>query len=698
MSHSLKNFFEPGGVAIIGASEKTDKLSHGILKNLLQYGYSGEVYPVNPKSSEILGKKCYPDITSVPDPVDLAVVILPAPVIPSILEACGERGIRNVTVISGGFKEIGEEGKKLEEQILGIIQKFKMRMIGPNCVGTLTQNNGMNTTFINGRPAVGGIGFISQSGAVCGGIVDHVLDVGIGFSHFLSLGNEANVTETDMMEYLGDDENTNVIAIYSEGIHDGQAFIDTAKKVTEKKPVVILKAGRSDAGARAVSSHTGSLAGSHAAYQAAFQQSGVIEAKNTTDLLNISMAMDWLKPTTGKRVVIVTNAGGPAALASDSMAENGLELAHLSEATQAKLREKLNPAAQVANPVDMLGGATEVEYAHALECALADDGVDIALAILVPQSLVDPAKVAQSFADAAKNTEKPVVACLMGEVTIKEARKVLDENHVPMMDYPEQVGPVLGALLQYAEFQARSKTKTKAYKIEKDADNVKKILGNTNVKLWGEHVTRPLLEAYGVSVVEGQLAKNVEIAIKAAGDMKYPVVMKVASQDVLHKSDYGAIAVNIKNDQELQEAYQEITDNVKKHAPKARIDGVLVEKMAPKGMEVIIGMKRDPSFGPLMMFGMGGVFVELFQDVAFRVAPLTIVDAREMLESTKAYKLLSGWRGGETYDLEAILTNILNLSQLAIDFPQIQEIEINPLLVLPKGQGALALDSRMILE
>ena len=357
MESSLKYFFEPKGVAIIGASSSPDKLSHGILKNMLETGYIGEIYPVNPKSDEILGRKCYPDISSVPDPVDLAVIILPAPLIPSTMEACGKRGVKAVTVISGGFKEIGEKGKELEGRVIEIVKQCGMRMIGPNCVGTVNMATGVNTTFIKGVPAKGGIGFISQSGAVCGGIVDHVLDKGIGFSHILSLGNEADVSETDMMEYLSNDPATSVIAIYAEGIQDGQRFLKVAKQVTPKKPVVVLKAGRSDEGAKAVSSHTGSLAGSHTAYQAAFQQGGVIEVMNATDLLNVSMALDWLKPPRGNRVVIVTNAGGPAALASDSLAENGNQLAHLSEKTQAKLREKLNPAAQVANPVDMLGGA-----------------------------------------------------------------------------------------------------------------------------------------------------------------------------------------------------------------------------------------------------------------------------------------------------------------------------------------------------
>ncbi len=693
---SVKPFFEPRGVAIIGASDRPDKLSHGILKNMLQYGYAGGIYPVNPKNSEILGKPCYADILSVPDPVDLAVIILPASAIPAVLDDCGKKGIKAVTVISGGFKEVGEAGKQLEAQILEITKKFNMRMIGPNCVGTFNLVTGMNTTFIKGLPARGGIGFVSQSGAVCGGIVDHVLGKGVGFSHFLSLGNEADVTETDMMEYLADDADTTVIAIYAEGIRDGRRFIDTAKKITAKKPILILKAGRSEEGARAVSSHTGSLAGSHAAYQAAFKQSGVIEVTNATDLLNAAMALDWLKLPKGSRAAIITNAGGPAALASDSLAENAIQLASISAETQARLREKLNPAAQVSNPIDMLGGATELEYGHALESVLMDEGVDMVLAVLVPQALVDPVKVAQSFVEAAQKSDKPVLACMMGSYSVQEARDLLHRNHLPMTDYPEQTGVIFGALRQYSEIRQLHEI-TNRFAVKKDHAQADNIFRSSSAKVWGEHVTRPLLNAYGVSLVEGELAADLSAAQKAAARLGYPVVVKVASQDVLHKSDFGAIAVNIGNDQEMDSAYQRILGNVKKHTQNAAIEGVLVEKMAPKGLEVIIGMKRDPGFGPLMMFGMGGVFVELFKDVVFRVAPLTYADAQEMVADTKAYKLLSGWRGSQESDIEAIIENILRLSELATDFPQIQEIEINPLLVLPKGQGALALDCRMIL-
>jgi len=694
---SVKPFFEARGVAIIGASDKPDKLSHGILKNMLQYGYSGGIYPVNPKCNEILGLTCYPDISAVPDPLELAVVILPAPAIPAVLEDCGKRGVKAVTVISGGFKEVGELGKELEKQILEIIKKYGMRMIGPNCVGTFNLVTGMNTTFIKGLPARGGIGFVSQSGAVCGGIVDHVLGKGVGFSHFLSLGNEADVTETDMMEYLADDPHSSVIAVYAEGIRDGRRFIEVAKQVTRKKPVLILKAGRSEEGARAVSSHTGSLAGSHAAYQAAFRQSGVIEVVNAADLLNAAMALDWLKPPKGKRAAIITNAGGPAALASDSLAENGIKLAQINPATQAKLREKLNPAAQVSNPVDMLGGATGSEYGYALDCVLADEGVDMVLAVLVPQSLVDPVKVAQAFVDSARKSEKPVLACLMGSFSVQEARALLHANRLPMTDYPEQTGVVFGALRQYAENQAAKESDVR-FEVDKDFDIAQRIMRSAASKVWGEHATRPLLQTYGISLVAGELAADIQAALQAADRLGYPVVMKVASQDVLHKSEFGAIAVNIRDEQEMRNAYERITRNVLSHAAGARIEGVLVEKMAPKGQEVIIGMKRDPGFGPLMMFGMGGVFVELFKDVAFRVAPLTVADAQAMIAGTKAYQLLSGWRGGEKYDLRAITENILRLGQLALDFPQIQEIEVNPLLVLPGGQGALALDCRMLLE
>ena len=406
MGDSLTNFFTPESIAIVGASTNPEKLSHGVVDNLIKSGYRGEILPINPKASEILGLKCYPDISSIGRPVDLAVIMLPARLILSVIEECGQNGVQAVTVISGGFKEVGEEGAEREKELLEVLAKYKMRMIGPNCVGTMNLLTGLNTTFIRGAPVVGGIGFISQSGAICGGIVDYIAGKNIGFSHFLSLGNMADVNETDMIEYLGQDQDTRVIAAYVEGIQDGARFLEVSRNVAKHKPIVVLKAGRSSEGAKAVSSHTGSLAGSHAAYQAAFKQSGIYEVFNTTDLLNCAISLDWQKPPGGNRAVIVTNSGGPAALASDSFAAHGIKLAELSGSTMEEIAQGLNPAAQVGNPIDMLGGATESEYAHALNLALADDRVDMALAILVPTSLVDPVSIAREFIKASQGTRE----------------------------------------------------------------------------------------------------------------------------------------------------------------------------------------------------------------------------------------------------------------------------------------------------
>jgi len=698
MRETLNFFFTPQGVAIIGASQNPEKLSNGIVRNMLSYGYKGKIYPVNPKAKEINGLKCYSSILDITDRVDLAVIILPSKFIPNVLRDCGKKGVKAVTVISGGFKEVGREGESLELELLKIIDQYPMRMIGPNCVGTINLITGMNTTFIRGMPATGGIGFISQSGAVCGGVVDHIANKGIGFSHFLSLGNMADVSETDMIEYLAEDKDTSVIAVYMEGVRDGRRFIDVCKKVTPKKPVVVLKAGRSDEGAKAVSSHTGSLAGSHAAYQAAFAQAGIIEVFSITDLLNVSMALDWLSVPKGNHAVIVTNSGGPAAIASDSFSQNGITLADLSEATKQKLADKLNPAAQVANPVDMLGGANEDAYQHSMLTALNDDNVDMALAILVPTSLVDPEKIAQAVISAVAETQKPVVSCLMGFEAVQNAVKMLHANKIPCVDFPAKCGVIFQALLR-----SGNKSESEPLDTSPGEKSGKEKAGtifsrNGNQKIWGEHVTREILSAYKIPLIEGALAANKSEAHSIAKEIGFPVVLKGASEDVLHKSDANAVVVDIKNITALNDAYDTVTSNILKSDPHAAIDGMLIEKMAQPGKEVIIGMKRDPSFGPLMMFGMGGVFVELFEDVAFRVAPLTKGDIYKMIKETRAFQYLNGWRGGTVYDMNAIMEVMSKLSQLAVDFPQIKELEINPLRVFAEGEGVVALDCRMILE
>ncbi|NSW51563.1 MAG: acetate--CoA ligase family protein [Anaerolineae bacterium] len=690
----IEQFFKPKGVAVIGASASPDKLSYGILANLLKYGYQGEVYPVNPKTNQILGKACYPSILDVPDPVELAVIVLPARLIPQTINDCGVRGIRAVIVISGGFKEVGEQGSVLEQEVLRNARQHGIRLVGPNCVGIVDLYSGLNTTFINGLPPKGNIAFVSQSGAVCGGAVDYLLDKGMGFSHFISLGNEVDVTETDMIKYLASDENAKVIAVYAESIQNGSRFIEVCKEVTRKKPVVLIKSGRTEAGARAVSSHTGSLAGSGAAYQAAFRQSGVVVAETLEDLYAIASGFEMLQLPKGNRVVIVTNAGGPAALASDALDLQQMCLAEMSERTKSAIRAHVNPAAQVDNPIDMLGGAMPDEYRIALDHAMADPQVDAAIAILVPTALVPAAEVALVIGEMAHRSAKPIVACMMGHASLLEANRVLQKYHVPTFAFPEQCAIVLGKMAAYHRYRQSRQDSSKPFLAV--APQATSLLALADSAVLGETQTRPLLAAYGIPLVPAETASSQDEAAHKAAVVGFPVVMKIISPDILHKSDSGGIRLGIHNEQEAWNSYQQIMDSVREHHPAARLYGVLVEPMAPAGIEVIVGMKRDPNFGPLLMFGLGGIYVELFKDIAFRVAPISLVEAEKMIMETAAGTLLQGTRGAQPSDLHAVAEVIQKIGDLAINHPGVAEIEINPLLALP--HGVLALDARAILE
>lgn len=697
MTSSLTPFFDAKGVAILGASTNPRKLSYGILENLISYGYKGEVYPVNPNASEILGKKAYASITDVPDPVELAVVVLPVTVIMDTMKEIGERGIKAVVIITGGFRELGEEGAKVERAVKELARSYGMRVVGPNCVGTIDVRTGLDSTFIKGLPPAGPIAFISQSGAICGGVIDLIINSKIGFSHFASLGNEMDVTEADMLEYFAEDENAKVIAMYVEGIQDGPRFMEVARRVSRKKPIVFLKAGKNDAGAKAVSSHTGSLAGSYTAYQAALAQAGVVEVETISQLFNVAWALGTQPLPAGKRVAMTTNAGGAAALAADSLAFNGFELAQISPEIQQTLRTKLNPSAQVSNPVDMLGSVSPEDYIWSLSNLDADQGVDVLLPILVPQSLVDTEGVANSWIEIGRKTQKTLLTCLMGERSTLEAEQSLNMAGVPVYAFPDEAGRVLKGMMQYKQLLTKPEFKPVA------VDNVEKNKMEAALALVdgtqavGEYETRIMLEAYGIASVPGDLAGGVEEAVEIAEKAGYPVVLKIVSEDILHKSDSGGIALNINNSDALRVEYSKLMERIAKNEPNARIRGVMVEQMAPKGVEVIVGMRRDPTFGPMMMFGLGGTMVELLKDISFKVAPLTSEDIDEMIDSTLAGKLLKGYRGSPKADIEAVKQVIASLSQLSMDTPAISEIEINPLIVYPEGQGAISLDSRAIL-
>ena len=697
MQENLNFFFEPQSVAVIGASSNPNKLSFGILKNLSQYGYKGNIYPINPKSDPILDHPCYANVEDVPGPVDLAVIILPAEAIPEVLVKCGQKGIKACIIISGGFKELGEIGKQRELELQEIVQRFGIRIIGPNCVGNINVYSGLNTTFIKGMPAKGGIGFVSQSGAVCGGVVDHIVNEGIGFSHLLSLGNEMDVTETDMIAYLAGDPYTNVIAAYVESIRDGARFLEVAGSVTKEKPIVLLKAGKSESGARAVSSHTGSLAGSQAAYSTAFKQAGVIEVSSLRSLLQTAMAFDFQPLPQNNQAVIFTNAGGPAALLSDSLDTHGLRLETINESVQQELKQNLNPAAQTMNPIDMLGGATEEEYGYAMKVVHEACDASSLLPVLVPQALVNPTAVAESIIQATSERKRTTLVCLVGKQSIGEAKKILHQSRIPVYDYPEDVGEVLGAMQQYWQYREEKNEIVTVERKERSSEAVTFFQQFHGKKQFGETELRPFLEMYGILNAAGKAANSKDEALEAAKRLGYPVVLKIISNEILHKSDAGGIRLNIRDDETLNIAYSELISTVQKNAPQATIQGVIVERMIEKGEEIIVGMKRDVNFGPLLMIGMGGIYVEAFKDVSFRIAPIKENEIRRMITETVAGKILAGLRGIQ-YDIEAVIEIVKAISQISIDFPEIKEIEINPLKVLPLGQGTIALDSRMIME
>ena len=698
MDSSLRAFFEPKGVAIIGASTKPNKLSYGILENLVKCGFQGRIYPVNPKGGEILGVPVYINVASVPDPVDLAIIVLPVEMTLTTLQECADRGIKNAVIITSGFKEVGGAGAALESQVLSFAREHGMRIIGPNCVGVMNMNTGLNATFIKGMPEKGPIAFISQSGAIFGGVVDLIIESKIGFCRFASMGNEMDVSEAEMIEYFGEDPEVGVIAVYLEGAQNGPRFMDAARKISKKKPIVLLKAGKSNAGAQAVSSHTGSLAGEYAAYQAVFEQSGVIEVQTLDSLINTAWALGVQPLPRGDSVAIATNAGGAAALLADELAKNGYRLARISPEIQAELRTKLNPSAQVANPVDMLGQAEPQDYAWSLANLIKEPAVDVLVPILVPQALVDTMGVAKAWVEAAQQTNKTMLTCLVGERSIREANAFLNASGVPVFRFPEQIGPVLAAMRKFVSFRdspAFSPVKVAGVRTERATAVLDNAVSKTAL---GEFETRQLLEAYGIANVPGGLAKNETEAKQIAEQIGYPVVIKIAAEGLLHKSEAGGIRLNLRNANELRVAYNEMLAHITQNYPEVHILGVMVEKMAPKGQEVIVGMRRDATFGPMLMFGMGGVLVEQIKDIRFKVAPLSEEDIDDMIAGTIAGKLLAGYRGASKGDIAAVKDVIARLSQLALDFPAIAEVEINPLIVYPQGQGTLALDTRAILK
>lgn len=702
----LLPFFRPRGVAVVGASRNPAKLSYAVIRNLATgaHRFPGPVYPINPQADEILGLRCYPSLAAAPDPLDLAVLIVPAAAVLDAVEACGERGIKAIILISGGFREIGAHGAAREEEVVALARRYGMRLLGPNGIGVMDTHTPLNTTFIKEMPPSGHIAFLSQSGALCGGVIDWAIRRGVGFSRLLSIGNQADVTETEWLPFLAADDSTQVIALYLEDVKGGPAFVRALAAAAAVKPVLALKAGRTASGQAATASHTGALAGAHAAFRAACVQTGVIETSTIQALFHAALALTYQPLPAGNRFAILTNAGGPAALAADELEAAGLRLAHSSPAAQDALRLCLAPDAAVAGPVDMLGGAHAVDYGRALEIVLADPACDGVLVILVPQALVDSVGVVQAVAAAAATQPtKPVLLCLMGAVSLDAAHQAAHAARIPAYVFPDEAVAAAGVLWQRSRWQVRARV---AQAAGSPAATVAETAARQTAlqtalaareHALDAHASEALLAAYDLPTPATRLAVTTAEAAEMAAAIGFPVALKLISPDLLHKTDVGGVLLDVRDADAARAGFEAIMARARAAQPHARLRGVLIQQMLRGGQEVIIGVQRDPTFGPLVMFGLGGILVEVLADVSFRLAPLTRHDAEEMIARVRGARLLDGVRGQPPADRAALVEALVRVSQMAVDHPKISELDINPLLVMPAGQGVVAVDARVIL-
>ncbi len=695
----LENFFQPDSVAVIGASRDPEKLGFAVLNNLKEGGYEGRLYPINPKAEEILGLKAYESVLDIEDPVGLAIIVVPSKIVPHVLRECGEKGISAVVIITAGFREAGREGLERERELLDIAKEYDLRVIGPNCLGVIDTDTPLNATFAAGMPPSGPIAFMSQSGALGTAVLDIAMAGRIGFSKFVSLGNKADVSETDLLKAWGEDPSSRVILIYVEGLPDGQEFMRVARDVTRNKPVVAIKSGVTKSGSRAVSSHTGSLAGSEEAYVAAFKQAGVTRAGSMEQVFDYALGFAYQPLLRGNRVGIVTNAGGPGILATDAVERAGLEIPRLSGETVQALKEYLPGAASAANPVDVLGDALADRYEHAIKLVLDDSNVDSVIVIVTPQAMTEIESTAHVVGQLSQESDKPVLACFMGESRIDAGIRILREYDVPNYPFPERVAPALAAMESYRREKDRPVFEPEPCEVcqppVRELFSQVREQGRVSI---GDAEAREVLEAYGFPVPESYLAETPEEAVEMAERIGYPVVLKIASPDILHKTDVGGVKLNVNSPGDVRDAFDLIVYRASRYVPDARVWGCLVQEMVREGREILVGMNRDPQFGPLVAFGLGGIYVEALRDVAFRIAPFSQEEAREMIGEIRSYPLLAGVRGESPADHEAMVDALMRVSQLVTDFPEIVELDINPLTVFDEGQGAVAIDMRLVLE
>jgi acetyltransferase len=694
----LDDIFNPKTIAVVGASNDKDTVGYGVFRNLRDF--KGRVFPVNNKRKKVQGRKAYPSILRIEEEIDLAVIATPAPTVVKLVEECGEKGVKAAVIMSAGFLESGKKGEKMAEDILKLSKKHRMRIMGPNCMGFLRPGK-INSSFARKMPAKGNIAFISQSGALGSSILDWALKYEMGFSFFVSLGSMLDISFSDLIDYLGSDPDTGSIVIYMESLNDARKFMSASRSFSRSKPIIVLKAGKSDEGAKAALSHTGSLAGNDEVFDAAFKRAGIVRVNEIDDLFDCAKALSKQKRPRGDKLAIITNAGGPGVISTDMLIHRGGEPASLSQETIKELDKHLNPAWSRRNPVDLLGDAKAKDYKKALEACLKDKGVDGVLILLTPQTMTDPTGIAEAITTVKNQEEKPILASFMGGHDVTRGKEILEKHGIPVFPYPERGVKSFIYLHEYSKnLQSLYQTpSTIPHAFEPDTKEnrkiIKEVAGKQRFVLTNEE-SRKILENYHITVSQSALAKNQEQAVETAKKIGFPVAMKIASPDILHKTEVKGVELNIVDDKQVRKAFEKIMNRVKKNSPKAHIHGVIVEEMIGKKHELIVGSKKDPIFGPAIVFGMGGVAVNVFKDMKVGIPPLNMALAEMLMQETKIYELLKGYRGMSSVDLQEIQFLLYKFAYLISDFPEIKEIDINPYSI--DEQGGVVVDAKIILD
>jgi acetyltransferase len=698
----LDAIFRPENVAVVGASEAAGSVGRTLLWNLVSNPFGGTIFPVNPKRDSVLGIEAYDSVSDIEADVDLAVIATPAPTVPGIVEACGEAGIRGLIIVSAGFREVGEEGAELERDIRRIARDYNIRIVGPNCLGVMRPPNGLNATFAGAMANEGNVAFVSQSGALLTSILDWSFRENVGFSAFVSIGSMLDVDWGDMIEYLGDDPKTDSIVLYMESIGNARSFLSAARDVAQSKPIIVIKAGRTDAAAEAAASHTGTLTGSDDVLDAAFRRSGVLRVDDINDLFYMAEVLGKQPRPEGRNLTILTNAGGPGVLATDALIGGGGELTPLSEEALNDFDEILPEAWSHSNPVDILGDADPERYAKSLEVAAHDENSDGLLVVLTPQAMTEPTKTAEHLRPYARDNQKPILASWMGGDAVASGEKILNEAGLPTFAYPDTAARVFNHMWRYS-YNLRALYETPSLPEDEegipDRDTAADIVEETHESgrvLMTEYASKRLLSAYGIPTVETRIAETPEEAVAAAREIGYPVAVKIHSTSITHKSDVGGVQLGLGTDEAVEDAFRTIEGNV---TPDG-FDGVTVQPMIDRtdGYELIIGSSMDEQFGPVLLFGSGGQLVEVYKDRALGLPPLNTTLARRMMEQTDIYEALQGVRGRDPVDLDALEAMLVRFSQLVVEQPRVKEIDVNPLLARPGDGGLLALDARVVLH